>query len=223
VRGEISRDAERPFDVSALEWNTLKVELGLDRMQARARTAAEVEADLKVLPQEEPRTMRLWLQFAQATNQVPVMVEWFERLTKRDFLEWDEIRAFSLKLKQARRSQDRLPLLEKTVGVWFSEQDRFPQNQRPPATLLSELAELRSQFGTKQGALTVYDHLLTLEDTARGAEVSRPMLAYQRGLVLRDLDRTVEARQAFVTTRTLAPESLWARLAASAEKDLPKD
>jgi hypothetical protein len=91
----------------------------------------------------------------------------------------------------------------------------------PGQDLLMDLAELRSKSGQKAKALSVYDYLMTVPDDAKNSSgVTKSMIGYHRGVLLKDLGRIDDARRSFELSKRLGPDTVWGRLSSSAQKEI---
>jgi hypothetical protein len=94
--------------------------------------------------------------------------------------------------------------------------------ERPPATLILMLSEVRSQRGDHSGSLLVLRYLESLKDEDLDGGVERAMLVYRQGLSYQAMGLLTEARQSFDRVVAGFPGSLWARLSQASAASLQR-
>lgn len=220
VKTRIGRKVARPFDVSPHEWLVLRSELEMELLAQKKIEADRVAATLAKLDTKEAVTHRLGIRFAELLRRKDQELKSWQELEKLDPLSWDELHRYADLLKELGKSPAALKVLEDKVGTLVSEKDKLGVEKMPPAELVMDLAELRVSSKKADRALILFDYLMQLDRSRLGKTVTPSMVAFKRGEALKGLGRIEDARQSFARAKTLSPDSVWGKLATSAEKEL---
>jgi tetratricopeptide (TPR) repeat protein len=221
VKLAIHREVPRPYDPDPAEWLKTKAEISIELLERGKAEVKEVAKNLEQLSPDRPGSQRLWIRFARTTNDAKLGLKWWEKLSNSDALSWAEIKSFSELLKRNQRNDERAELLEKNVGVWFSEHERVGTTDAPSTDLLLDLAETRGAGKSPETALPVYEYLSRRPASElTGDGISLAMVSYKKGLLLKKLGRFDDARQSFEQAFKSEPNSVWGQLASSAQKDM---
>lgn len=222
ARDRIRRTVMRPYDRNAADWAGLRASLEVDFLVARKTNASPVRAKEALEKSDAARAevQRLWIRYAEATDDPALEAKWWGTLEQSSGLAWDEVRRFSSVLKRVKRDADRRDLLERRVGSWFGEREKNAAANPPTPELLAELFEARADSSRRETAIAVADYLTELPDEKLGKDVTKPMILYRKGTLLRELGRSADARQSFERAKLLSPEGVWGRLATSALSEL---
>jgi tetratricopeptide (TPR) repeat protein len=222
LRAKFPNAAPRPFMPSEQEWLAVRVDLDLEALEHRLPevTAAEVGTRIAKLDLTNLEHLRLRLRYAEITHDPAAQVAEWARIEAQEGLAWPELVRYVGALKAAKQSARLDAVIEARAGAWFAEKDKPTAAAAPPAGILFELFEARERGGQHAAALTVADYLTSLDDKTLGNDVTKPMVAYKRGRILQKLGRDEEARQSFAEANRLSPDSVWGKLASSAQKDM---
>jgi hypothetical protein len=69
--------------------------------------------------------------------------------------------------------------------------------------------------------LAVFDYLLLQSETdLKSSQLSRAMVMYKKGIVLKEFGKIAEAKVVFSNAQTTDPASLWGKLATSEVKEI---
>lgn len=218
LRKKIGVLAARPFHATDMEWNLLRARVEIELYALSRLDEKTVRLTLETLRDSE-QAGRAWIRFFQIKDSPSDEATRWKKLAGLTALTWKDIRRYSQVLKKLDRSSERRRLVESRVGAWFSERQKPTAVLSPGPDLLWELFEVR-ETSDASAALAVCDHLLTLTEAELGSDVTKPMIAYRKGQVLRRLSRFDDARASFALSRTLDPLGVWGKLSAVAEREM---
>lgn len=211
--------APRPYRPTDSEWSELRANVEVELFQAGQIDEKTVRQTLLTLGQTEAAD-REWIRFDRKKGDLVGEAARWANLAKTSALPWPDVRRYSTVLKLLERTEDRRRFIESRVGAWFTERQKPAAGTSPGPDLLVELFDVREASKDFAGALVVTEHLLTLSDKELGSDVTKPMVAYRRGQILRRLGRFDDARASFIKSRTMDPSGLWGSLSAAAEREM---
>jgi tetratricopeptide (TPR) repeat protein len=210
--------APRPYSPSEKETKQMRARITLELFLIGKAEEKKTRQAIEAV--EGPEAHRIWTRFHQKRGDLVGEARAWDSVSRTDALSWSELRRYSAVLKKLGRVDERRRVVEARVGAWFTERRKPVAGKAPEADLVMELLEVREAAKDLAGALVVADHLLTLPDAELGADVTKPMVAYRKGQILRRLGRFDDARESFLKARTLSPDSLWSKLSAAAEREM---
>ncbi len=219
MRTRLGRTELRPYEPTESQWFERRAEIELELLAMGRIAAPLVRVDLEKLDPLLAATQRHWIRYAQLTDNPKSEVEWWKKLEKNGALGWEQIGQYSRAIKKVGQQGEHARYLERTVGVWLSEKDALRKNG-PDSELLYSLFESRVAAGDLERAMVVVEFLEQWDDKSLGANVPRAMLIFKKGETQNRMGKPNEARQSFNRAKALAPDSLWGKLATSAEKEI---
>lgn len=224
VKETIGRSIPRPYDPVPEDWLQFRARVNIGLFKLDPSKKPKALESLENLNQKLVTTQRLWVDFGIHAKEPKIQARAWRALEAIDPLTWKDLELYVRALEETREFKEKAQLLEGTVGVWFGEVGRPRVDSRGsevPTNLLMLLADDRLKDSKNSaGALAVLEFLRTLDVKDLGNTVTKPMIEYKKGIALKNLGRIDDARQSFVSSRTLDPESVWGKLSSSAEKDL---
>ncbi len=221
VAAKINRKVSRPFDPKPEEWIQARVRIGLKLLADAKMTPENLKPSIEKLDPKLGSTQRYWVNFYHLSAQPKGEVKAWQNIESLESLSWTDVKDYSEALGKTGDSAGLEKLLESRIGVWFSEKDKQSTiSDPPPVGQIFELYDVRFRAKKYAQALTVLDYLASLDSAKLSEAVTKPMLAFRRGETLRVMGRFDDARQSFERAKTLAPESLWGKLATSAQKEM---
>lgn len=221
VRDRIDRKELRPYEHSNEEWAALRASIEIELVAQKKKDIDPewIKLRLSKLDDSIVAHQRLWIRFYDVTGDPAQEARWWARLEENAGLTWRDIDRYSTVLEAAGFKKERRDVLEERVGTWLHERDRLKM-ERPPAKLLMDLFELRERDRDYDKALAIAEYLSTLTSAELGNLVTPPMVAYKKGKLLQTTGRYDEAQKSFEKAITMAPDSLWGKLSASAQKEM---
>jgi len=221
VKKKIDRKVARPYDPTPEEWIEVRARIGLRLLADHKYPPESVRASLEKMSAQLPATKKYWISYYQSIANPKEEAKWWASYEQSSPLSWTELKAYSQALEKSGATDQRENLMELKVGTWLGERDRsLAAKEPPPVEAMFELFEIRFRAKNYSKALSILDYLNSFEDSKLNSTVSKPMLAFRRGETLLALDRFADARQSFERAKAMAPESLWGKLASSAQKEM---
>lgn len=222
VRDKIARPVPRPYDLSPEEWAYLRASIETEVLASHKEPIdpQHIRQSLGALDASKPENQRLWIHFLQVIKAPAEEEKWWRKLEGSTALTWEEVRQYSNLLDRLKMNRERKDFYERRIGSWFGEREKIGGVKAPPTELVMELFEMRAASGEREKALALGEYMADLPDDKLGPTVTKPMVAYKRGVILRELGRTADARASFGMAKQLAPDTIWGKLAAAADKEL---
>ena len=224
VRDRLVRKKIRPYEPHAEDWIALRAAIQTDMLAADDKRIDPkwIREGLGKLDASLPEVQKLWIHFSRASGSVEEEAEWYGKLENSSGFGWADLERYVDVLAELKQTDRQRELVERRVGSWFSEKDKMKPGL-PPASLVMKLFDARAETGAVDGAVAVADFLTTLSAEQLGSTVTKPMVIYKKGQLLRKAGRKDEARQSFERAKQLAPESVWGKLSASAQKEMKSE
>ena len=229
VRKTFRRNEERPYDVSDVMWSRIRAQVLLELLDKKLASEGDVALAMAALPKVEksvdPQDLRLWLRFYQLKEALGDEAGVWKQLEGAATMSWSEVQRNSQILKTLKRDNERADLLNRRVGAWFGEREKLKDAGTPPVELLFDLFEVRAEAANQkpdqgEAAIAVADYLLGVLPKDPTQSLTKPLIAYRKGLVLVKLGRFSDARRSFGAAIQVAPDSVWGKLASSAQKEI---
>ncbi len=228
LKNKIARKTVRPFDPTEERWNYFRAKLETDILAQNPLNKEAARVSIEKLSQKNIDTQKLWIRYAEYADEPKIGKESWEYVERVEGLGWENLSDYLQTLSKLGLKKDHHALLERTVGVWFSEKEKLlgaaegTSVKKPPLNLVYKLAEDRLEIDRSPvKSLAVLEFLLLQSDgDLKQDTLTRPMIMYKKGIVLKEFGKTSDARAAFSSALVADPVGLWGRLSLSEVKEI---
>jgi tetratricopeptide (TPR) repeat protein len=218
----IARTQPRPFDYSPVDWAYTDAQIAVGLFDEGKFPREATEAKLKALDDRHVPSLALLIGFAQRGSNLPLEIRGWQRLSEVSQLDWTQLKSYTSALLKADRKKELRQVLETSVGTWFYDKDKSYEVEavKPESSLLLRLAETRVKNGAVDSGIRVYEYLSKLDNQYLDPTTPREMVYYSLGKVQASKKDYGAARRSFDSATSLAPDSVWGRLAATENREL---
>jgi tetratricopeptide (TPR) repeat protein len=226
LKEAIGRSQARPFDFSETEWKYTDAQIYVGLYAEGKATREQAELKLKALNDSHTPSLLLLIGFAQKSSNLILEIKGWARLSELSSLDWLQLKSYSSALlKSSKHTKALREVLETHVGKWFYEKDKTgaklsQKNDNPGSVLMQRLAEARIRDNATDSGLRVLEFLVRQDSESLDPSTPKEMLLYSMGKVFASKKDYASARRVFDAATTLAPASVWGRLAAAEVRQL---
>ncbi len=207
--------ASRPYLPSLMDWAGMRLELLTDVYKDDKNRAKDVASALKNFEKAgaSPRqAIRAKIKIKSIEEKPKDEIELWNKLQKIDVFSWEDIAGYATLLNSTKKYKDELNLLERNVGAWLKVREADRPQPAPSVMLIFSLFEARERAEEWGPAYAALNFLKSMDEKNYGEALTRAQIFYREGNLNKEMGRKTDARQSFESAKSMAPDSVWARL-----------